>query len=265
MDPRIADIEVHAVGRDRVFLQWQVVDLVPPWDRYRVQIVHSFSESGPWEQVMAPAPLDLFSFLHTGTRRNRWSPPFYRIELVDTGGPVTRVYPSAAVYPSHPADPKALVLSRRLESLLRTAFGVETFFLKKRIDGVEDPEAFNRTTQRLTGQAGQSYGQRFQGGFYRPIPLFAKLSPEPLVAQTLPVGTIHHTNAACWIAGRPLIAPGDLFVERYTNRRWRVQDNIHRQAWRQTIWRQLFSVEEIAVADPEYEVPVEERALAARP
>jgi len=256
MAPRITDIACQAVGLDRVFLQWQVRDLPPPWARWRVQVLFSYSETGPFTLVLGPLAPDTYTYTHRGTlRRDRWAVPFYRIELLDTEAGTT--YPAPLTFPRHPPDPYAEMLHARLVEALQTTFGVECAFLKRRIEGEEDPQAFNPRLHRLTGVAGESYGQRFKGGYYAPLPLWVRIHTVDRLSAHRAPGVQTPVLTECWCGGRPFITPGDLLVERHTNRRWRVGKHVRPTAWRQTVWRQLFNIEEVPRAGPEYQVSAE--------
>ena len=256
MQPILRPIVVDVIDRHSIFLQWGVEGLgSEPLDQWRVHIRTAYAESGPWTDVQRDLTLDLYTLRHDRIRRRRWQTPFYQLALTHR----TRAdlsYTSEPVYPRHPPDPKAVGIRTRLQRYLQSEYGVPITFLKRRTEGMPDPKAFDDLLHRPTGQPGQSHGHQFQGGFYGPIETYAKIV-EPVRAAG-PKGRVTQAppQTQAWLAGTPMVSPGDLLVEWHLNRRWRVGGTVHRYARRQTLFRQVFPVEELPIADPEYDIDV---------
>lgn len=251
---KISNIEVVLSGRNTVFLQWQTTGLIGHPSEYDTQIRFSYSESGPWI-LIAKELVDVYSYRHTIDRRDRWSTPFYRIDIVHK--PTGKTISSDIVYPRHPPDMRAIGIRRKLDRLLQGEYGVEVFFLKLRIEGEVDEETFDTVLQRPTGRRGSAFGHKYRGGFYSPIHLWAKIGIDPRILQPLVVSSLAVNQSGCWIASEPLLTPGDMIVERHTNKRWRVGQHVQRYARRQTLFRQTCLLDEIPIGDPEYEVVID--------
>lgn len=251
---QISNIEIVLSGRNTIFLQWEPVGLIGSPLDYETQIHFARSESGPWE-VVAKGLQNEYSFRHSIEIRDRWSPPFYRIDIVHK--PSNESVSSDIVYPRHPPDMRAIGIRRRLENLLRGEYGVEIFFLKLRVEGEVDEETFDPILNRPKGKKGSAFGHKYKGGFYNPIHLWGKLGIDPILTRPLNIGSMSANQSGFWIASEPLLNPGDMIVEKYTNKRWRVGQQVQRFARRQTLFRQVCLLDEIPINDPEYEVVIE--------
>ena len=252
--PRFKPVFVDIIDRHTIYLQWGIEGLDDyEADRWRIDVRTSFSEGGPWTFVQRGLPLTVYTLRHQRTRRDRWQIPFYQLDLLDGDNKVST---SELLYPRHPPDTRAEGIRRRLEQLLKGEHGVRISFLKKRLEGRVDVDAFDPVLHRPTGRRGGSHSHQYEQGFYAPIETWAKIGIDPrllAVQANIPQAV---TQTSCWLAGTPLVTPGDLVVEWHVNRRWRVGQQVERYARRQTLFRQLFGLEEIALGDPEYEIEV---------
>lgn len=251
---RITNIEIVLSGRDNVFLQWRLEDQQSSPAQLETQIRFAYSEAGPWE-VIAKGLRDTYYFRHTVNRRDRWGTPFYIIDVTDKELGVT--VSSETVYPRHPPDGRALGLRTRLQQHLRGEYGVEVFFLKLRIEGEVDTATYDEVLGRPTGKRGSSFGHRYKGGYYAPMKLWAKIGIDPWILRSLSITGVAVNQSACWIASEPLLSPGDMIVERHTNRRWRIGRQVQHYARRQTLFRQACVLDQIPINDPEYDVAIE--------
>jgi len=254
--PRIHPIHIDVLDKENIYLQWDVESLSPePRSHWSINIRTAFSEGGPWSYIARGLSLNTYAVRHKVPRRDRWAIPFYIIDLVHTDDE-SRSVSSDIVYPRHPPDTRAIGIRQRLQQPLRGEHGVRISFLKKRIEGTVDEEAFDDLLHRPTGRRGKSFGYQYEDGFYKPIDTWAKIDVDPRILQSLPVAPVAVSESQCWLAGTPLVAPGDVIVEWHVNRRWRVGSHIQRFARRQTLFRQVFSIKEIALNDPEYDIEI---------
>ena len=249
----IDKVAVILTGRETVYLQWFVSKMKYHASEYTTRVFHSYSVGGPWTPI-ASGLRDAYSFRHTIQRRGRWDIPYYYIEI--THRPSSQTVTSEVVFPEHPPDSKAIGISKKLEQRLRGEYGVETYFFKLRVEGEVDTEAFDKTLGRPTGKPGSSFGHKYKGAFYDPVHMWAKIGIDPWVLNVLSISSIGANQSSGWVARVPLITSGDMFVERNTNRRWRVGNQVQRFDRRLTLFRQVFVLNEIPLRDPEYDVAI---------
>ena len=251
----ITNPEIVVSGRDAVFLQWGVDDLLSDPAHIETQIRFSYSEAGPWEPI-AKGLRDAYCFRHTIDRQSRWGTPFYIIDVIDHN--LNRTVSSEVVHPRHPPSMRAIGIRKKLQQRLRGEYGVEVYFLKLRVEGEVDDESFDPVMGKPTGKQGASFGHRYKGAYYNPMPIWAKVGIDDFILRLLSVSSVAVNQSACWIASEPLLSPNDMIVEKYTNKRWRVGRQVRRYADRQTLFRQACILDQIPVSDPEYDVEVED-------
>lgn len=139
---------------------------------------------------------------------------------------------------------------------LRHLSGISVKILKRKHFGVRCTVCSDPLTEHvLVTKCATCYGTGWVGGFYTPIPAFAKIAPAATAEDSSEVGNTTLRRSTLQFIAYPKLEKGDIIVEDSLQSRWLV-DQVNPLEVHRTTVLQMAAINELARSSVEYCVPV---------
>ena len=211
---------VYINNKGHRVLAWQFVAgaAIPQKSTLTVQYARS---GGPWQILAEDLPL---AYCYTDTRatnKNKYNNDFYRVTLKTPAGiQYTSQIQQSGINLVYPYSSKAANLLR-LSELEAQETGRQGFLLKKIVYGQKCPVCRQFEDDHPVNQhCPHCLGTGKKGGYYKAISLNILESSQQQSVAVGPQGQLQTKILQAKCSAWPLIRPGDVWVDKFTNQRY---------------------------------------------
>lgn len=249
----IVQLLARTLDLQSIQLSWEIKPTPEEVLDYWFEVLRSEAEGGPWQEMTGRFE-DRYLYLDNQVEAtNPLRSLFYTLRVTRKSDPRdTQTFGPVSV--GDEPDLIALEIRRTWDVTLHELNGRRCWLFPVRTFGSTCKNCYDNITQRVTNSSCPScFGTGFARGFHHPIEMWMRFMPIP---STAGVGTRMQAEApAAGYAGAfPSVKWKDLIVEP-NNRRWRV-GKVKVTERLGTILHQELDLAEVAIGDPEFNVPV---------
>ena len=209
-------------------------------------------------QVAGPiSALDFYEWVdYTPQMRNLHKHYFYRVRIRRLS--TQEEIGSTSITWHGDLDLEGLYVVDEHNYLLEDTTGMPSLALKKRRSGVTCTSCFDPIQKKRTQSFCQRcYGTNWEGGFHKPIDLFADFTPSVDATIVREWGETQPSESDVLVTNYPRLSTGDMLIELKEGRRWRVTQ-VRRTEKRLAPMLQFVRVIEINPGDVEYTFPLDQ-------
>jgi hypothetical protein len=236
--PTFKDILVRRVSTKQLLIKWWYVPHAH--ENFRVEVFRSQGQDGPWDYLATVEegatqycdnavnqPWNLYGF-------------YYKLRVADISG--KGYADSEPVYCSHEPDHIAKELIRKKQVFLRSRSGISAAILAKKSWGIHCGRCWDEVRKLPTDpDCPDCFGTGYPGGYTKQFNALALLQP---------------TNTAyAEIGPDPYVDPGDVFVDRTLNIRYKITA-VQQAAHKQYVVSQILTLQRLDENDVCYKVVV---------
>lgn len=265
----VKNIRVYTLDRDSLTISWNYENTSEDLSTYKVAILRSGSEVGPYSQVSQDInPEDTNEFEDSGVNlhsKNR--DYYYRVKVTKTGTGDSFEYGSASAadvlngknsggvtLEAFP-DIEATEAIRRFDLLLKEYIGRRVLVLNHRSIGARCAECWDKVKRRRTkSECVTCFGTGVTGGFYRPRETYAAKPPEHERNQLSTLFELQTNDVVMFFSSKPRLHPRDVVIDP-DGRRFRVL-NVQTAGKLWALTRQTVALRELSKDQVEYSIPI---------
>ena len=239
-------------------LSWKVVDPVPSYAGVTVEVFRS-QGSGLGERI-AELPGDADRFIDRDVPTWRiWQRLRYTVRASSAEREA-----DAAFAPGRPGDQMGLALADQLRNLLVAQMGLPCWHAPRKDFGDRCPDCYDETRGRKSqSHCVKCFDTSLVGGYGQPEMTHVSFRPSEEILEQAGIMEKGESQAVCWVANYPDLAPGDLLFET-ENRCWKVVKVQPFERLR-TCFRQVALLDEVERDQVVYQFPYPEQSAWMSP
>lgn len=259
--PRFRLTIVRRTTPKELLIRWAIWPTDYDLSDIRYEIFRSQGSSGPWELVATPeegayqwidrdvnSPWNIYGY-------------YYMVRAASVSGNGFR--DTEPVYNSHDPDHIANEMIRKKEVFFRARAGVACAILGKKSWGSKCARCWDPVKKLPRDpDCPNCFGTGFAGGYLKPFYLYALVQPPRESVLRAGAPFVDGTTYA-EIGPNPYVDPGDVFVDRVTNLRYRIK-SVQQAAHRQYVVSQILTLAIVDENDVVYKLAIPEPSAARR-